>query len=805
MHGLFSPIRFAWRALASRPAFTVVVVACLTLGIAVNTTLFAVFDAILWRPYDFRESERLVVLKTRQARTNGLADLALATFRDIERDSRTLSAVGGAVGRSLTITEGEDPERVRGASISASLFPMLGVRPQLGRLFRADEDAGTAPSVAILSDALWRRRYAADSAVVGRTIQVNGAPHTVVGVMPPRFAFPETHELWLPIGDLGRADTRDMRYVQVFARLNDETTIDQARGEFRDLVSRIERDAGLSAKGWQAELTDLRTELIPERIRLVVLTMMGAVTFVLLIACANVANLMLSRATSREREIAVRAALGAGRAIIVRQLLLEAAIMALVAGVVAIPLARLGLTLIDRGIPPGDAVPYYIQWRIDARVMVYTVVVSLVAALAFGLFPALQATGRGVYAALKEGGRGAGASRAKLRTRSALVVVEVALALVLLVGASLFVRSFAALENEAVGFDTTSIMTMRAYLPGIPYDSAAARELRVQDLLRRMRAIPGVQAATASSLIPLDGGGSWSVAEVQGREFRREDAPDYWWSGVAPQWSQVLGLSLVQGRDLTESEAVSHAPVAVIDDRFAQTVWPGQDPLGRQFRVAGDSTLPWFTVVGVTRHYRQGQLGDRGEDPPSVYVPLGHMASRTVGLMVRMSGEPSQFTAAMRQAVRESDASIPVYDVNTMEQVRALGFWQYGLFGAMFAVFGVVALVLAAIGVYGVISYGVAQRTREFGVRLALGAQRTGVLRMVVGDGVRLAGLGIGFGLIGAFGVTRVLRSLLVVSPTDPVSFVGVALFLVAVAVVAAVVPAHRATAVDPLVALRAE
>lgn len=800
-----SPFRFAWRALASRPAFSVIVIACLTLGIAVNTTLFAVFDAILWRPYDFAQPERLVVLQTQQLARGREGGLALASFREIQRESKSFQGIGGSMGRSLTITDGEEPERLTGASVSASLFPVLGIQPQLGRLFRPDEDAGAAPTVALISDALWRRRYNADSSIIGRAIQINGEPHTVVGVLPVGFRFPETHDLWIPMGNFGPMENRDIRPVETYARLRDGVTIEQARAEYEAMVTRLEAEAGLADRQWTGKMTDLRTAFTPDEIRLVIVAMMGAVTFVLLIACANIANLMLARASSREREIAVRAALGAGRGAIVRQLLAESAILAMIAAAIAIPLTSLGLSLIDRGIPPGDEVPYYIQWRLDARVVAYAFVVSLLAALAFGLFPALQATGGRIYAALKEGGRGAGSSRSKQRTRSILVVTEVALAMLLLVGASLFVRSFAVIEQEGVGFDTAPIMTMRAFLPGTPYDSALTRQQRIEDVVRRMSALPGVQAVTASSMIPLDGGGAWSRLLVAGKDQRPEEGPEVWWSGVTSQWSRVLGLQFVAGRDLTEGEAQGRAAVAVIDDRLARDHFGGNDPLGRQFRFTGDTTLPMFTVVGVVRHYRQGQLGDREEDLPSVFVPLAFMVPRGVGVMARVAGDPSSHTAAMRDAIRAADASIPVYDVNTMEAVRRLGFWQYGLFGSMFGVFGLVALILAAIGVYGVMSYNVSQRTREFGVRLALGAQREGVLALVVRHGVSLALIGIGIGLVLALGTTRALRSLLTVSSTDPISFGVVSLFLAAVAFLASYLPARRATAVDPIEALRAD
>jgi predicted permease len=802
---LLAPFKFAWRSLAARPAFSLIVIACLTLGIAVNTTVFAVFDGILWRPFDFRDPERLVVLQMRLLRSDGESGLAMPTFREVQQEARSFAAMAAVAERSITITEGDEPERLQGASVTWNTFPMLGKSPVLGRGFREDEDAGSAPSVVLLSDVLWRRRYGADPGVIGRTIQINGNPFTVVGVMEPRFKFPETAELWIPMGDFGRLDRRDQRYLQVFARLADGANVTAAEAEYTGLVQRIERDAGLASQGWSGKVTSLRDAFIPDDIRLIVTMMFGAVVFVLLIACANVANLMLARMTSRQREIAVRTALGAGRMSIVRQLVLEAVILALVAGALSVPLARIGMSLVDRGIPAGDPAPYYIEWRMDTRVLLYTIVISVLAGVIFGLFPALQSTSGNLHASLKEGGRGSGSSRAKNRTRSALVVAEVALALVLLVGASLFVRSFATLEQESVGFDTTPILTMRTFLQGSAYDSALARQQRIEDVVRRIEGLPGVSAAAASNLVPLDGGGNWSRTEIAGRAYREEDAPWMWWSGVTGNWSKTLGLELASGRDLTASEAISRSPVAVIDERLASQLWPDESALGRNFRMHNDTTLPWFTVVGVMRHYRQGQLGDRDEDPGSVYVPLPYSVPRNVGFMARVAGDPSAFVTAIRSQIREADAQMPVFEVMPMDEVRAMGYWQYALFGWMFGVFGAVALVLAAIGVYGVISYNVTQRTQEFGVRLALGAQQRGVLKLVVRGALQLAIVGIAIGLAGALGVTQLLRSILVVSPTDPISFIGVAAFLAVVAILAGYFPARRATSVDPIVALRAE
>jgi predicted permease len=808
MDTFLQDIRYAGRTLRKSPVFTGIAVLCLTLGIATNTTLFSCFNAILFKPFPYEHPDELVRVHDRNPRNDNTWSISYLNYLDWRAQATSFVDLGATSGRSLAITEGEEPERVNGQLVTWNLFPLLGVRPQLGRHFREEEDRRGAAAVVLLSDDLWRRRFAQDSTVVGRVISVNNNPHTVIGVMPPKFAFPQNGELWVAAAPVLGADRREWRSVEVFGRLKPGVPLDRANAELATISRRVNRQYGLDT-ALVGSATDLRRDFIPDDVRLIVATMMGAVTFVLLIACANVANLLLTRATARSREIAIRSAIGAGRGRLVRQLLTESVMVALMAGLLAIPLTRVGLNLIDLGIPPEDPLPYYIQWAVDMPTLIYTAVVSLAVGILFGLAPALQASRGRLTDALKEGGRGSGSGARRSRLRGALVVAEVALAMVLLVGASLFVRSFVTMESERVGFDTSRIMTMRFFLPGTRYDSAVTRRQRVEDIVRRVEALPGVEAATISNLIPFDGGGSGSMVIAEGRSDRPDSALFVYWTGLEGRWFETFGIPLLAGRTFTGTEMRDSLPVAVVNRTLARQFWPGVgegNVPGRRFRMSGDTARTWYTVIGVVPDVRITGLDDRDELPASAYLPFRFLPARNNGLMVRVrGGDPAAITNAVRSEIRSADAGVPVFAVATLDKVRSLSFWQYGLFGSMFGIFGGIALALAAVGVYGVISYGVSQRTQEIGVRVALGAQRRHVVGMVVRQGMVLAGLGILVGLAGAFGVTWVVRSLIVVSTTDPISFGGVALFLAVVALLASWFPARRATEVDPIVALRFE
>jgi len=808
MSTLLQDIRYAARTLRKNPGFGIIAVVCLALGIATNTTLFSCFNAMVLRPFPFADPDHLVALSDFNPRTGNRDAISYLNYLDWRDQSRSFSGIAAYTGRTIAITEGPEPVRLSGELITASLFPLLGVRPQLGRVFRAEEDTPGATGVVLLSDAVWKRLYAGDPSVVGRTISVNNEARMVVGIMPPDFKFPDRGEIWLPMAPLLHADHRDWRSLALIARLQPGISISQANSELTSLTTRLKTQYGVVNSEEVGNARPLREDFLGQEEKLIVSAMMGAVTFVLLIAVANVANLMLTRAASRQRELAIRAAIGAGRLRIVRQLLTEAVIVALAAGVIAIPLTWEGLRLITSAFPAENPRPYYMHWSVDAPTLVYTAVISLITGALFGLAPALQASPGRLTEALKEGARGASGGARHHRLRNTLVVVEVALSLVLLVGASLFVRTFVGLQRVTVGFDPDKILTMRFYLPGMRYDSSRAEQQTVEDIVRRVEALPGVTAATISNTIPLGGGGSGAAVIVDGRTVEKGKEPFLFWTGVAGHWLETFGTKLESGRGFSDAEIRDSMRVAVVDHTMALKFWPQGDAVGQRFRLTTDSATQWFTVIGVARDIRIRQIDNNGPPRPSAFMPYHFLPVRNNGLMVRVQGSTpaTSLTNTVRGAIRGADATLPVFSVQTMEKVRALSFWEYGLFGAMFAVFGLIALLLAAIGVYGVISYGVAQRTREIGVRVALGAQRRDILGLVVKHGIALASIGIAAGLLGAFGVTRVVESLLIgVSPTDPLSFVGVALFLCFIALLASVIPARRATAVDPIVALRME
>jgi putative ABC transport system permease protein len=805
MDALMQDFRFAIRTLTKAPLFTTLCVLCLSIGIGLNGNIYSAVYAVFQRPFPFAEPERLVSVQERNQRGIENQTMPWSAFKEVQRQASSFDAVAGFSFRSMTITDTDEPVRLQGEIVTWNLFPTLGVRPHLGRWFRPDEDKAGAPDVIILGYGVWEKRYAADSSIIGRVLPVNGLPHTVVGVMPKGFMFPEQEQAWTPMVPRLEARTTDPWDVQTLARVKETIGIDEAGVELAAISRRIAATNPALEK-WTAIAKPLRDAFIDGDTKLVIAAMMGAVSFVLLIACANVANLLLARATSRTREIAVRSALGAGRGRIVRQLLTESILLALIACPIGIGIAYWLLDIILASIPDGD-MPYYFVFEINGVVLMYTVGVALLTGLVFGLAPALQAVGGNLQSALRDGGRGSGTGGVRQRLRTSLAVAEVALSLILLVGASLFVRSFLNLQTKDGGVAVADVMTMRIFLPGARYDSGSVISARVEDVIQRLEALPGVDAATASNQIPLGGGGSGAQVEIEGKPVTTPaEAPFVGWTGVTGHWFSTLGIPLVKGRPFTDAEARTRSLVAVINESMARQFWLDGDPLGRRFRMLGDTTKTWYTVIGVSRDYKPNNLDDPGPIGPNFLLAYPQLPTRNTGIMIRTAGTPAQITASARKAIREADPTLPVFEVHTLEEVRRLGFWAPRLFGWMFAMFGIVALILASVGVYGVIAYGVSQRTQEFGVRVALGAQPSDVIRLVVRNGVVLALTGIAIGLVGAFGVTRLIQSLLIdVSSTDTISFVGVTLFLGVVAMLASYVPARRATRVDPLTALRAE
>lgn len=803
---LLQDLRYAVRTLLANPGFAATAVLCLSLGIGLNSAIFSVVDGILLQPFPYPDADRLVVLNSTNQRAGINRDLlSWLDIRDIKDQSTTLAGVAAFTGRSLTVSDGtSEPERYNGAPISASLFSLLGTPPQLGRDFTAEDDRAGAERVVMLSDEVWKNRYGGDPSIVGRSISINGMPHTVIGVMPPKFMFPETQRLWVALAPYYETSGRDVRAMQVFARLKPGVTREQAATDLAGIAARLVASYPNENEGRGIVLRPLADWMIPDEVELVLLAMMGAVTLVLMIACSNVANLLLARASVRHREISIRAALGAGRLRIIRQLLTEAVIIGLLSAPLGIVLAWVTLLLLDQGIPP-DSIPYFIHWALDARSVAYTIAISLLTGIVFGLVPALHATRSNLQDSLKEGARGStGGRRAWLR--NGLVVVEIAMSLVLLIGASLFVRSFLNLQNASVGFETAPLLTLRFYMPGTAYEAQGAKERRVEDIVRRVEGLPGVQAAFASNFVPLGAGGGGGGVIVEGKTVSRGEEPQITLIGATPRMRQTLNIALVNGRDITQSEESTRTSVALVNQTMARQLWGGEDPVGRRFRLVNSpgEAPDWFTVVGVVADFRHGQGTSNRPVFPSAYVPYAFAPSLNTGLIVRASGDPTVVTAAVREQIRLSDPAVPVFQVRTMELLRQLSFWRYKLFGWLFSAFGAVALLLASVGVYGVLSYSVSQRRQEIGVRMALGADRNAVLRLIIGQGVFLAGIGIAAGVVAALGVTQFIKTLLYnVTASDPASFAIVAVFLGVVAVLASYVPARRAMSVDPIIALR--
>jgi predicted permease len=558
--------------------------------------------------------------------------------------------------------------------------------------------------------------------------------------------------------------------------------------------------------GRGARLLPLRDELSNESMPLIILTMQGAVHCVLLIACANVANLLLARATGRQREMAVRAAFGADPRRLVRQLLTESVLLALAGAALGLGLGAFGIRWMEASIPAENQPPYWMHFTLDGTVLAYVLVVALLTGLLFGLAPALQAGRSDLNAILKEGGRGAGGSVGRNRIRNVLVVAEVALALILLVMASLFTRSFLALQNADGGFSTANLMTMRIYLTADAYPDAAAKERRVEDVVRRLESVAGVTAVGVSNNIPMSGGGGGDSVLIEGKAFRRGEEPEIFYTGVTAHYFRAAGVPVLEGRGFTDREGFERCGLALVNQTFVKRQLPGQAALGRRIRLKNSGKEgEWLTIIGVVRDFANGNVNEPVE--PSAYLPYPYLAEASNGLTLRTTtAAPAVVTAGVRAALRDADPNIPVYNVYTMESLRQQGYWEYRLFGGMFSLFGGIALFLAAIGVYGVLSYSVSQRVREIGVRVALGARRADVLRLIVGQGVRLALVGVTAGVLLGLGATRVVARILYgVSPSDPLSFGGIALLLTAVAALASYAPANRAMAIDPLDALRSE
>ena len=798
MDTLFKDIRYGIRSLLSRPAFAGLAIITLALGIGANTAIFSVINAVLLRPLSYDQPERLVTFRSNQS----APDLA-----DVIASSRTFSKIGGEVLAPLAYTAGTEPVQIQVGQVSGGYFETLGVNPARGRYIIADDDKNGGPFVVVLSHALWQRQFAGDQNIVGKTIPLSGNSYTVIGVMPPRFKSPrENSEAWTPVhvSNPVAANFRGVHFLRTYGRLAPGMTLQQASAEMRLIDEQLAKQYPADNKNRSTALIGLQQRIVGES-RNALLILFAAVSLVLLIACANFANLLLARGAERGREIVIRTALGAGRWRIVRQLLTESILIAILGGAIGVLFAWWGTNLLIALKPQN--LPRLDEIGVDLRVFGFTLGVSLLTGLVFGLLPAWSASRSAVNTGLKEGGRSASSSRSQQRLRNAFVVGELAVALVLLVGAGLLVKTFWKLRNVEPGFNPNHLLTMRVELPETRYKEVEPQTRFRAQALANINSLVGAQAAMVSEL-PLSGDSLNHDFLIEGRPpIAAGDEPSLETRSVMGDYFHVMQIPLKSGRDFQSHDFDPNAPfVGIVNDEVVKQYFPNENPVGKRVRWARNPTVQWIEILGVVGNVKH--FGLDLPEQPALYSPYTQINSwkRWMTFAVRTQADPAAMTQAVKGQIWKVDAQLPITRVQTMDEVSAASFDARRFNMLLLTLFAGLALVLAAVGVYGVMSYAVTQRTHEIGIRMALGAQVGNVMRLVMQSGLVIAMVGVAIGLAGAFALTRLMRTLLfAVEPTDKATFAGVSICLLLIALAACYLPARRATKVDPLQALRYE
>ncbi|MDQ3816655.1 MAG: ABC transporter permease [Acidobacteriota bacterium] len=809
MKTLLQDIRYALRVLWKSPSFSLIAIVTLALGIGANTAIFSLVNAVLVRPLKYKEPDRLVMVWEDESALGFPRDTpAPGNYADWKSQNQSFEEMAATDERDYDLTGEGEPEKLPALGVTANFFPLLGVNPALGRNFNAEEDKPGANHVAVISHSLWQTRFGANQSIIGRKVLLNGEPFTIVGVMPQGFQFqtPDT-KLWVPIAltseDLAN---HNRHYLKVVARLKPNVSVAEANADVKGITQRFAASDPNQPEGLSAAVVPLHEQLTGES-RRPLLLLLVAVGFVLLIACANIAGVLLSRAAARQREMAVRAALGASRWRIIRQLLTESILLGGAGGVLGLLLAMWSLAFLQQLIPPG--IRESTTLTLDLTVLSFTLLISMLAGVIFGLAPALSASKTDLNEALKQGTGRTGYGAGQRRLRNAFVIAEMALALVLLVGAGLLIQTLSKLRDQYSNMRPESVLTLRTVLSDERYPEHAQRTAFYDRVLERVKNLPGVVAAGYTTSVPLIWKGGSNNISLEGRQ----PEPGVKWNAnhrqVSPGYFQAIGMTLKQGRLFTEQDNDRAMPVVIINETMARQYWPGENPVGKRFKMGGpNSDAPWMTIVGVVADVKQ--MSADAPARPEMYMPVSQVPYYSLfaprDLVIRANTPPTGLVPAVRQAIHEVDPNEPVSDIRTMEEVLEQETSQQRVGMILLAVFAGLALLLASLGIYGVLSYFVVQHVPEIGVRMALGAQAGDVLKLIIGKGMRLVLAGVAIGLAGSFALTRLMKSLLFgVSAFDPLTFAAVAALLVLVALLACYLPARRATRVDPMVALRYE
>jgi putative ABC transport system permease protein len=814
METLLQDLRYGFRMLARKPAFTAVAVIALALGIGANTAIFSVVNTVLLKPLAFKDPDQLMMVWEDNTKLGFPKDTpAPANFVDWKDQNQVFEDMAAIADQTFNLTGVGEPEKLEGQRVSASFFPLLGVEPALGRAFLPEEDRPEGDRVVIMSHGLWQRRFGSDPSVVGKPLTLNGQPYTVVGILSKSFRFPDPYQstieenaLWVPMAFSSQeAGNRGGHYLLVYARAKPGVTVNQAQADMNTIAARLQQQYPDTNTSVGAVVTSLHDQLVGN-IRPALLILLGAVGFVLLIACANVASLLLARAAARQKETAIRTALGASRARLIRQFLTESVVLAGLGGIVGLLLAIVGMQLLVALMPATLSQAKDIN--IDEKVLGFTFIVSLLTGVIFGLAPALQASRPDMNETLKEGGKGT-AGVARSRARNLLVVFEVVMALVLLICAGLLINSFLRLRSVDPGFNAANLLTMKVILPRSKYPDAPRRTAFYNEMIQRVESLPGVQSAGVITNLPLTFKGNNGGITIEGRpEPPPDEIPIVITRTVSADYFRTMNIPVLKGRPFSPQDTPDTMGVVIISETTARQFWPGEDAIGKRIKMGGfNSDAPWLSVAGIVEDVRQFELDI---DPkPQVYFPYTQMAYAFLAprdLVVRTGVDPLSLAAAVRSEVWAIDKDQPVSNIATMEQILTDSVAKQRFSTLLLTIFAAVALVLAAVGIYGVISYSVTQRTHEIGIRMALGASSKDVLKLIVWQGFKLVSVGVTIGLVLAFILTRLMQSLLFgVSATDPVTFAAISAVLVTVAMLASYIPARKATKVDPMVALRYE